>query len=372
MVCRNAFNPNNSETGSIEPQLEAKVGLRVSIRRQPTNRILDSDRLIKYLSGAKNVAGVLPVGILILFSLSAAASSTSSSSSTSSQAANQSNEANSYAQCLREVPYNVTIKEYSNYTSGGFAAIFPNGTEVLFPYASCVRPLHPNDYSIVLAIGSNPEFIAAENGSLYSFEGGIPTDQVGNTVNGTSTCRYASITIFTTGGSNQSGPAESVECKSSSYLNFFLYNGQMLKGCDGPYADFDGWLQVGVFYNSTGGVDTSNIEAQQNGAFGGEFLCVLTTTLPVISSQSNRTLTLNSTVTLTVTVNGTITTFTTFTSPTEITATTLTSPTEILVQQTSQLAGGPLYSVVIVAVVATAVCVAAVYQSVMTRRPDMD
>src|ERR1700752_687991 len=75
-----------------------------------------------------------------------------------------------YAQCLQQVPYDVKVSLSLNFTHIGYYAKFPNGTEILYPGTSCLRPIYPNLYGEILEIGDNPSFIALENGSLYSFE----------------------------------------------------------------------------------------------------------------------------------------------------------------------------------------------------------
>ena len=229
-------------------------------------------------------AALISTGLAAPYASAQSSIATASTSSTASTGG-------SYASCLLEVPYNVTIGSYDNSYGYGVSATFPNGTEILFPYPNCMRPVHPDMYQVILDIGNNASFIAAENGSLYSW-GGFPSyeELINNTYNISppDICRSGSVTT-----------PQGTECYSQNYLWFFLYNGRMLQGCDGPYADFNGWLDVHVAINSTDGVDTSHIEVEQLGAFDGIFLCTATTSDSL--SQSGTT-THTSTITRTVTV----------------------------------------------------------------------
>jgi hypothetical protein len=183
-----------------------------------------------------------------------------------------------YAKCLQEVPYDVEIGTYDNSYGMGMSATFPNGTEILYPYPNCERPIYPDMYQVVLGIGDNPTFIAAENGSLYSFGDGamLITDLTNKTYNAIFGCSLGNVTL----------PDGSTECYAENYLWFFLFNGIALKGCDGPFQDFSGWLQVRVAINSTDGVDTAHIKVEQLGPFDGEFLCTTTTSIPQSTSSS--------------------------------------------------------------------------------------
>jgi hypothetical protein len=184
-----------------------------------------------------------------------------------------------YAQCLQEVPYDVRIGSYGNFQAAGYSATFPNGTKVLYPDTSCLRPVYPNLYGVVLAIGDNPSFIALENGSLYSFSTiGSPNPfLLQNLTTETTSCRNGSTKV----------PGGQVECFAGESLDFFLYNGTILNGCGSPYAAFTGWIQVQVPVNSTTGeLDTTNIVAQQNGPFGGGLLCTSVTTITRTSSST--------------------------------------------------------------------------------------
>ena len=175
-----------------------------------------------------------------------------------------------YAQCLQEVPYDVKVGSYLNFTDSGYYAKFPNGTEVLYPDTSCVRPVYPDLYGDVLAIGDNPRFISLENGSLYSFLNVGSPSLLQNLTTILSSCSvFGSVTV----------PGGSVECLSNQILDFFLYNGIILDGCGSPYRDFTGWIEVYLPVNSTTGqLDFTNVLVQQNGAFGGVFMCTTTTT----------------------------------------------------------------------------------------------
>jgi hypothetical protein len=202
-----------------------------------------------------------------------------------------------YAGCLQEVPYDVKIGLPPNASVSDYAATFPNGTEVIYPYTSCVRPVYPNLYGVVLAIGDNPRFIALENGSLYSFStiGSANPFLLQNLTTGNSSCKYGSTVV----------PGGAVECYAGEILSFFLYNGRILNGCGSPYPDFSGWIQVQVPVNSTTGqLDTANIVAEQLGPFNGQFLCTTQTTLP---QTTTTTVTITPTTTVTITPTTTIT-----------------------------------------------------------------
>jgi hypothetical protein len=184
-----------------------------------------------------------------------------------------------YAQCVQEVPYDVKIGSYGNFQAAGYSATFPNGTKILYPDTSCVRPVYPNLYGVVLAIGDNPSFIALENGSLYSFSTiGSPNPfLLQNLTTETTSCRSGSTKV----------PGGQVECFAGEPLYFFLYNGTILNGCGSPYPDFSGSIQVQVPVNSTTGeLDTTNIIAQQQGPFNGIFMCTTTTIITRTSSST--------------------------------------------------------------------------------------
>jgi hypothetical protein len=191
-----------------------------------------------------------------------------------------------YAQCLQEVPYDVKIGSYENFQAAGYSATFPNGTKILYPDTNCVRPVYPNLYGVVLAIGDNSSFIALENGSLYSFSTISSPNPflLQNLTTETTSCRSGSTKV----------PGGPVECFAGEPLNFFLYNGTILNGCGSPYPDFSGWIQVQVPVNSTTGeLDTTNIVAQQQGSFNGIFMCTTTVTTTIITPTSSSTVTVS-------------------------------------------------------------------------------
>ncbi len=194
-----------------------------------------------------------------------------------------------YAQCLQEVPYDVKVGSYLNFTDSGYYAKFSNGTEILYPDTSCVRPVYHDLYGSILAIGDNPQFISLENGSLYSFQTSATPNLFQNLTTILSSCSvFGSVTV----------PGGSVECLSNQMLNFFLYNGVILDGCGSPYPDFTGWIEVYLPVNSTTGeLDFTNVLVHQNGAFGGVFMC--TTTITDYESTTT-----SSTVSPTISQNG--------------------------------------------------------------------
>jgi hypothetical protein len=90
-------------------------------------------------------------------------SSSSSSSSSSSTSAGPSN-------CLAEIDDSTYLWPSRNSTTSGVVATFTNGTQRFFPDGQCPEPAQGDFYQLVTTIMSNPEFVAAENGSKFLFD----------------------------------------------------------------------------------------------------------------------------------------------------------------------------------------------------------
>ncbi|MGH9920142.1 MAG: hypothetical protein ACRD6W_14915, partial [Nitrososphaerales archaeon] len=200
------------------------------------------------------------------------------------------------------MPYDVKVGESVNYTVAEYIATFPNGTRLLYPFTSCLRPVYPNVYPVVLAIGDNPSFIALENGSLYGFSDvGSPT-----LLQGLQNLTQAQVSSLCETYGSKTVPGGTVDCYAPDYLYFFLYNGRILDGCGSPYPDFNGSIEFYPAVNSTSGqLDLTNITVQQNGASSGYFLCITTSTTTATITEAP--VTANTTVTITPPTNGTVT-----------------------------------------------------------------
>jgi hypothetical protein len=70
--------------------------------------------------------------------------------------------------CVVEIPNSASISSWSNSTMQGSAVTFSNGTEIVFPADTCVRPVYSSIYALDLAIESNANFTRAENGPRFA------------------------------------------------------------------------------------------------------------------------------------------------------------------------------------------------------------
>ena len=168
--------------------------------------------------------------------------------------------ATSYASCLRVVPADARIDIYRNATGSGVEAVFSNGSRDYFPYASCVRPIHPDDYPFILAIGLSPMFVAAENGSLFSYYN------------------------FDTFSYLYSG----INYTQSS---FFLYNGTLVDVCGSYLPWYTKSMLVAVPFNSTG----NGLELSKMIVLSGGYGPIGTCTVTASTTFSSTTITVNST-----------------------------------------------------------------------------
>jgi hypothetical protein len=219
----------------------------------------------RLLHRAANIIATIPLCSLIVLSISTASAIPSApvssiSARTLGPTSDLDGNATSYASCLRVVQADARIDTYRNATSSGVEAVFSNGSRDYFPYASCVKPIHPDDYPIILAIGLSPTFVAAENGSLFSYYD------------------------FDTFSYLYSG-------LNYTQSSFYLYNGTLVDVCGSYMPWFTKSMTVAVPFNSTGnGLDLSKMIVL-SGGYGP----IATCTIRVTTTFSSTTITVNST-----------------------------------------------------------------------------
>lgn len=212
------------------------------------------------MHSAASLVTTIPLCALIALSISPAsaipsAPASSSSARTLGPTNDPGDNATSYASCLRVVPADARIEPYRNATSSGVETVFSNGSRLDFPYASCLKPIHPDVYPLVLAIGSSPDFIAAENGSLFSYYDF-----------GTFSYMYEGLNY--------------------TQSSFYLYNGTLVDVCGSYTPWFTESMIVAVPFNSTsGGFDLSKMLILQGG-YGPISTC---TTTVIVNSTVNAT-----------------------------------------------------------------------------------
>ncbi|MGA2199507.1 MAG: hypothetical protein ABSG45_06175 [Nitrososphaerales archaeon] len=173
-----------------------------------------------------------------------------------------------------QVPDNASI--YSN----GSVVQFANGTEISFPFFSCLRAVHPYDYGIVLSIAANPKFIAAENGSVYTYAGGPGGDTQYFSVNGTATCTTTSY---------DNGSPEIYGCFRTTGVLFTLYSKtETVSGCGLTEPKELGEIQVNLPISPTGGLNVSNLTVEKEPIDSlNLFLCTTSTTFVPPSTSSS-------------------------------------------------------------------------------------
>lgn len=172
--------------------------------------------------------------VVLLLTQGASISAAQVSTSASAGGAN-------YASCLVEVPYNATIT-YKGEGSGDEVK-FANGTTVSFPLTSCVRAVYRDLYSIVLNITANPQFVAAENGTMFGIE---EYSYSGNFF-------YTTSHTCTTTSRSGVGIVSPPECLVSTIVVFDTWSNETRSCCGYPVSPTQtGEIDVSIPFNATG------------------------------------------------------------------------------------------------------------------------
>ena len=171
--------------------------------------------------------------------------------------------------CVVQTPDSVSISSWSNSTMQGSAVTFSNGTEIVFPADTCVRPVHPSVYALDLAIESNANFTRAENGSRFAPPASYRTcSQFAAQPVGTSSvvCPPQGATFATSHPPFSCPGGASIvtldtHCAPYVMLSFGLFGNKLILPCGHPALDQLRGLNVYV-PESNGTFDTSSVIVQ--------------------------------------------------------------------------------------------------------------
>lgn len=175
---------------------------------------------------------------------------------------------------------------------------FSNGTEMVFPADTCVRPVHPSIYALDLAIESNANFTRAESGSKFAPPASYETcSQFAAQPGGASSvfCPPQGATYATAyppfscpgGASNVPGDTD---CPPYVMLSFGLFGNTLITPCPNEVTVNE--LQELIVYvpDSNGTFDTSSVLVQAD-TTPVLYMCGETTTVQQATStaQSSQT-----------------------------------------------------------------------------------
>jgi hypothetical protein len=197
--------------------------------------------------------------------------------------------------CVVEVPDSVSIGSWSNSTMQGSAVTFSNGTEIVFPADTCVRPVHPSIYALDLAVESNANFTRAENGSRFAPPASYETcSQFAGQPAGTSgvVCPPQGATFATAyppfscpGGA--SNVTQGTDCAPYVMLGFGLFGRTLITPCPNEVTVNE--LQELIVYvrDSNGTFDTSSVLVQTDTTPVIHMCTTITTTTTTTTTTSS-------------------------------------------------------------------------------------